>query len=71
MADLIWVQVRDIRDSAPDGSCDRFISLQDVCRMARAVEEENIRLHEEDAISTKLWVDSVANAVRDIKHYKF
>ena len=25
--------------------------------MARAVEEENIRLHEEDSISTKLWVD--------------
>jgi len=51
------VQVHDIRDSAPNGSRDRFISLQDVCWMARAVEEENIRLHEEDAISTKLWVD--------------
>jgi hypothetical protein len=25
--------------------------------MAHAVKEENIRLHEEDAISTKLWVD--------------
>jgi len=25
--------------------------------MACAVEEENIRLHKEDAISTKLWVD--------------
>jgi len=54
---LIRSQVRDIRDSAPNGSQDRFISLQDVCQMARAVEEENIRLHKEDAISTKLWVD--------------
>jgi hypothetical protein len=25
--------------------------------MARVVDEENIRLHEEDGISTKLWVD--------------
>jgi len=49
--DLIQSQARDIRDSAPDGSRDRFISLQDVCRMARAVEEEDIRLHEEDGIS--------------------
>jgi len=32
-------------------------SLQDICWMARMVEEENIRLHIEDAISTKLWVD--------------
>jgi hypothetical protein len=56
-AGLIQSQARDIRDSAPDGSRDQFISLQDVCRMARAVKEENIRLHKEDAISTKLWVD--------------
>jgi hypothetical protein len=56
-ADLIRSQARDIRDSAPDGSSDQFISLQDVCQMARVVEEEDIRLHIEDAISTKLWVD--------------
>ena len=56
-ADLIQSQARDIRDSAPDGSRDRFILLQDVCRMARMVEEEDIRLHKEDGISTKLWVD--------------
>jgi len=55
--DLIQSQVRDIRDSAHDGSRDRFISLHDVCRMARAVKEENIRLHKEDGISTKLWLD--------------
>ncbi len=54
---LIQSQVCDIQDSAPDGSQDRFISLQDVCWMACAVKEENIRLHKEDAISTKLWVD--------------
>jgi hypothetical protein len=57
VADLIQSQARDIWDSAPDGSQDQFISLQDVCRMAHVVEEEDIRLHEEDGISTKLWVD--------------
>jgi len=31
--------------------------LQDICWMAHAVKEEDIRLHEEDGISTKLWVD--------------
>jgi hypothetical protein len=54
---LIQSQVRDIRDLAPNGSQDRFISLRDVCHMARAVKEENIRLHEGDSISIKLWVD--------------
>jgi hypothetical protein len=54
---LIQLQVCDIQDSAPDGSWDHFISLQDICRMARTVKKENIRLHEEDSISTKLWVD--------------
>jgi hypothetical protein len=56
-ADLIQLQACDIRDSAPNGSWDRFISLQDICWMAHTVEEEDIRLHEEDGISTKLWVD--------------
>src|SRR5216683_7519629 len=57
VAVLIQLQVHDIWDSAPNGSWDQFISLQDVCRMACMVEEENIRLHKEDAILTKLWVD--------------
>jgi hypothetical protein len=56
-ADLIQSQARNIWDSAPDGSYDRFISLQDVCQMACMVEEKDIRLHNEDGISTKLWVD--------------
>jgi len=57
VAVLIQSQVCNIRDLAPNGSWDRFISLQDICRMVCVVEEENIRLHKEDAISTKLWVD--------------
>ena len=46
-----------VRDSAPDGSRDKFIAPKDVNRMARALDDEKIRLHPEDAISTKLWVD--------------
>ena len=46
-----------VRDSAPDGSHDKFIAPKDVNRMARALDDEKIRLHPEDAISTKLWVD--------------
>jgi hypothetical protein len=57
VVDLIQSQAHDIQDSAPNGSWDRFILLQDICRMACMVEEEDIRLHKEDGISTKLWVD--------------
>ena len=46
-----------VRDSAPDGSRDKFITPKDVNRMARVLDDEKIRLHPEDAISTKLWVD--------------
>ena len=56
-AGLIQSQVHDIWDLAPNGSQDHFILLQDVCHMACVVKEENIRLHKEDSISTKLWVD--------------
>jgi hypothetical protein len=59
VADLIQSQACNIWDLAPNGSRDRFISLQDICQMAPTVEEEDIRLHIEDAISTKLWVDQL------------
>jgi hypothetical protein len=49
--------VRVVQNSAPDGTRDRFICLRDVSRMARALEDELIRLDSEDAISSKLWVD--------------
>jgi hypothetical protein len=40
-----------------EGSRDRFIALSDVSRLARTLEDEKIRLHPEDAISAKLWMD--------------
>jgi hypothetical protein len=49
--------VRVIGNSAPQGSRDRFITLTDVGRLSRLLNEENIRLHQEDAISTRLWID--------------
>jgi hypothetical protein len=49
--------VRVISDLAPQGSRDRFITLTDVHRLSRMLDEEKIRLHPEDAISTRLWVD--------------
>jgi hypothetical protein len=69
VVDLIQLQVRDIRDSAPDCSRDRFILLQDIYRMAHAVDEENIRLHEEDGIPTKLWVDRLKTQSEKYTHF--
>jgi hypothetical protein len=57
--DLIHLQVRSIQKSAPEGSRDKFIALNDVSRLSRVIQEENIRLHPEDAISTRLWVDKL------------
>ena len=48
-----------IGDSVPDGSHDRFVALADISRSARVLEEETVRLHPEDAISTKLWVEKM------------
>jgi hypothetical protein len=44
--------------------------LADVNRMAHVLEEENIRLHPEDAISTKLWVEKLKEKNISI-FYKF
>jgi hypothetical protein len=51
--------VRLICNSAPQGSQDRFITLTDVGRLLRVINEEKIRLHPEDAISTRLWIDHI------------
>jgi hypothetical protein len=42
---------------APDGSQDRYIALRDVGCISRLLQQENICLHPEDTISTRLWVD--------------
>jgi hypothetical protein len=58
-ADLIHLQVRVICNSAPEGSCDRFITLSEVHRFSREIEGETIQIHSEDAISIKLVIDQL------------
>ena len=50
-------QVRTIHDSAPENSRDHYISPAYVNRYAQENEQSSIRLHKEDAISVKLWLD--------------
>jgi len=54
-------QVCAIRDAAPDGSRDQLIALQEVNRMAQRLENDKIRLHPEDAISTKLLIEQLSS----------
>ena len=51
--------MRRIHDWAPDGSRDRFISPQDIARMARYHDNDKISLHPEDALSIRLWLDKL------------
>ena len=51
------ITVHNICNSLPENSRNRFISLAHVRQMAQVIEEETIRLHDEDGISMKLWMD--------------
>ena len=42
---------------APDGSRDKFVDFSDVSRVAQLVDAEMIRLHPQDGVSVKLWVE--------------
>ena len=48
-----------IHNLAPHGSHDQFISLSDVSRMGRTLLKNEICLHQEDAISIKLWINRI------------
>jgi hypothetical protein len=48
-----------IQNGAPDISHDKLIAPGEIRKMARQVEQAEIRLHPEDAISVKLWVDKL------------
>ena len=50
-----------IRSSAPDGSRDQLICLQEVNRLSRVIENQRIRLHPDDAISTKLLIEQLSS----------
>jgi hypothetical protein len=50
-----------IRDSAPDGSCDQLIALQEVNYIAQDLDNDKIRLHPDDALSTRLMLEHLAS----------
>ena len=50
-----------IRDSAPDGSRDQLIALEEVNRLAQVLENDRIRLHPDDAISTQLLIAQLSH----------
>ena len=60
--------MRRIHAWAPDGSRDRFISPQDITRLARLLTNDKIRMHPEDAISTQIWADKLRSENVTIFH---
>jgi len=50
-----------IRNSAPDGSCNQLIALKEVNCIARVLENDEIRLHSDDAISTRLLIEQLSS----------
>jgi len=58
-----------IRDAAPDNSRDKLISLEEVNRLAQVIENQSIRLHPDDAISTKLLIEQLSS-VGNLTFYK-
>jgi hypothetical protein len=50
-----------IRDSAPDGSRDQLIALQEVNYIAQDLDNDKIRLHPDDALSTRLMLEHLAS----------
>ncbi len=58
-----------IRDVAPDNSRDKLISLEEVNCLAQVIENQSIRLHPDDAISTKLLIEQLSS-VGNLTFYK-
>jgi len=50
-----------IRNSVPDGSRDQLIALKEVNHIARVLENDEIRLHPDDAISTRLLIEQLSS----------
>jgi len=59
-ADLIHLQVRTISADAPDGTRNLLIALEEVNRIAQALENDKIRLHPDNAVSTKLLIEELS-----------
>ena len=50
-----------ICSSAPDSSCDQLIALEKVNHMAQVLENDEIRLHPDDAVSTRLLIEQLSS----------
>lgn len=50
-----------VRDLAPDGTRDQLIALEEVNRIARVLENDEIRLHPDDAVSTRLLIEQLSS----------
>ena len=50
-----------IRNSAPDGSHDQLIVLEEVNRIAQVLENDKIRLHPDDTVSTRLLMEQLSS----------
>jgi len=59
-ADLIHLKVRAIRNLVPHGSHDYLIALKEVNQIAHTLDNDKIRLHPDDAISTRLLIGQLA-----------
>ncbi len=50
-----------IRDLAPDNSRDQLIAIKEVNQIARVLDNDKIRLHPDDAVSTRLMMEQLAD----------
>ena len=55
-ANLIHLKVCMIRNLAPDNSQDQLIALKEVNQIAQALDNDKIRLHPDDVISTEVMM---------------
>ena len=60
VANLIHLKARKIRNESPDGTCDQLISVKEINHIAHAFDSDKMRLHPDDAISTRLLIKQLS-----------
>ena len=60
-----------ICDSASDGSHNQLIALEEVNHVAQVLENDKIRLHPDDAVSTRLLLEHLASNISKKKFILF
>ena len=59
-ANLIHLKAHRIRNESPDGTRDQLISLKEINHIAHAFYSDKMRLHPDDAISTRLLIERLS-----------